>query len=163
MKEMKFKAGDRVLICSKDYMEFLKRVDSNYDVVEDMYQYCDMVGIISEVYKRYEDDDDDEDNDKIFYLLESVDEHNLVIGDMGGWYYEQDMLSLVDSTVKYGTEVSFTDGVELALEISNILLDAKNKADSLREKGFSVEFVLDDESAFIRIDKNGEFFTINRK
>lgn len=162
MKEMKFKAGDRVLICDESYMAYLRNKDSNYDVVEDMYNYCGMVGIVTEEYKRYDDDDD---VDKVFYLLESVDEHNLVIGDMGGWYYEQDMLSLVDHTMKHGkkSEVSFTDGVELALEISNILLDAKNKVDSLKEKGFSVEFILDDGSAFIRIDKNGEFFSINRK
>ena len=126
MKEMKFKAGDRVLICNESYMEYLKREDLDYDIVEDMYQYCGMVGIVTEEYKRYE-----ENSDKIFYLLESVDDHNLVVGDMGGWYYEQDMLTLVDLTVKDGkrTEVPFTDGVELALEISNILLDAKNKVD----------------------------------
>lgn len=160
MKEMKFKAGDRVLICDESYMSYLKNKVLGYDIVEDMYQYCGMVGIVTEEYKRYEESDD-----KIFYRLESVDKDNLIIEDMGGWYYEQDMLRLVDLTVKDGkkTEVPFTDGVELALEISNILLEAKNKADLLREKGFGVEFILDDESAFIRVDKNGEFFSINRK
>lgn len=159
MKEMKFKAGDRVLICDEEYMAYLRDVDSTYDVVEDMYQYGGRVGIISDVWKREAEDD------KIFYLLDSVDEYNLVVSDMGGWYYEQDMLSLIDYTVKLNKkpEVSFEDGVELASEISNILLDAKSKIDSLKEKGFGVEFILDDESAFIRIDKNGEFFSINRK
>lgn len=53
---MNFSKGDKVRVCSEEVMEqFAKRTDKDFDIVDDMYDYCDTVYTVYSIVHDMED------------------------------------------------------------------------------------------------------------